>query len=150
MWYRVTIRRQPASAWEVYALPTTDPEILCRVVQLARQTAADLAVVQAESASELRGLVQRFLKGELEVAAHARYAAHTPYGLRSQREHMAVGATLDTRRALIEQGPGGDLDQPYHFELPENGQTQRAWLRLLARHWPAARQSGDGTQDHDA
>jgi hypothetical protein len=42
-------------------------------------------------------------------------------------------AALEGRRVLLEQGAGGDYDEPYTFALPVSVKQTLAWARLLAR-----------------
>lgn len=131
--YQVMARPHEGAVWERYAAPTDDPFMAMRQIQRAKATQAEVTVIQAATSSELNALVDRMTQhdcGEMWAAGAPRTASPATSSPTSPPD----------KRWEMEQGPGGDHDEPYRFELPVSAQIMRAWLRLLARHFRA---SGD-------
>ncbi|WIG58767.1 MAG: hypothetical protein OJF49_001513 [Ktedonobacterales bacterium] len=137
MWYRVVIRKQTEDAWETYGLPTPHQEILTGLLRQARTSAAVLAVIQAENPTELRDRVRLFLSGSLTAAAPVWHLPPSSAAALPPTHKAAASAAphiLDARRWEIERGAGGDHDQPYRFELPQNPRILAKWIRLFLDH----------------
>ncbi len=67
---------------------------------------------------------------------HARAAASRQTLERPEAGAVFFGkvvSALERRREALEDGMGGDHDQPYSFGLPSSTQQVLAWVRLLAR-----------------
>lgn len=126
--YQVMSRERQGAPWERYAAPTNDPFLAMRQVQRAKVTQAEVTVVQAATTSELDELVDRMAHHDCAEI----WAAGGP--VNSPASSPARRSLPDERRWELEQGPGGDHDEPYRFELPASAPIMRAWVRLLARH----------------
>ncbi|MGH2516957.1 MAG: hypothetical protein ACRDHP_14995 [Ktedonobacterales bacterium] len=126
--YQVMIRKQHGATWETYAAPTGDPFVAMRHLQQAKGTHAEVTVVQATTASELALLVDRMKHRDCTETWS------TGAAIEQQPAQPSHEALLDERhRWAMEQGPGGDHDEPYHFELPASARVTRAWIQLMAR-----------------
>ncbi|MBF6589247.1 MAG: hypothetical protein IVW57_01795 [Ktedonobacterales bacterium] len=130
MIYQVMIRRQVGMAWVAYAAPTDDPSDVVRLIQAANQQYAEVTVLQAESKQALAVVLARLRNGELPT-----HTISPLPGLTATPRVTVQDMPMERRRWEIEQGPGGDHDEPYEFRLPGNMEVAAAWLRLLARRW---------------
>lgn len=131
MIYQVLARANAQAAWEPYQAMTRDPLHALTLLQKASRSYGEVSVIQAESAHLLREQVRRLRLGE--PTGHE--ASATP-SLTATPRLSLVGATIESQRWAIEQGPGGDHDVPYHFDPPVSGHTLQRWAQLMA----AARQ----------
>jgi hypothetical protein len=129
MYYQVMIRRQRSAAWDTHLSPTNDPFLAMRLLQRVKRDVPDATVVKAASLEALRELIQRMI-GDAQIAADAQVFA----------DEMAAAA--NSRRWELEDGPGGDHDQPYIFELPSSLVVLSRWLDLFARRWRDTSGSG--------
>ena len=126
MIYQVLARANAQAAWEPYQAMTRDPLHALMLLQKASRSYGEVSVIQAESAHLLREQVQRLRLGE--PSGHE--ASATP-SLSATPRISVLGATIESQRWEIEQGPGGDHDAPYHFELPLSAPTLRRWTQLM-------------------
>lgn len=129
--YQVMIRRQQGGVWETYATPTGDPFVAMRHLQQAKGTHAEVTVVQATTASELALLVERMAHGVRAETVAAENAIGAQYSLPAHP--LYANLAEERHRWEMEQGSGGDHDERYHFELPEDPQVTHAWIALMAR-----------------
>lgn len=137
MLYQVMIRRHETGSWEAFQSPTEDPFSAMRLIQLANSVHAEVTVLQGDSAPALDELVAGLRRGEIPGTSGSPFP-----GLTSTPRVHIEDAPLEHRRWEIEQGPGGDHDQPYRFTLPQNSEILAIWLRLL-RRWQEAHGNGD-------
>jgi hypothetical protein len=126
MIYQVLARANAQAAWEPYQAMTRDPLHALMLLQKASRSYEEVSVIQAESAHLLREQVRRLRLGE--PTGHE--ASATP-SLSATPRISVIGATIESQRWAIEQGPGGDHDTPYHFEAPISEHTLRRWTQLL-------------------
>lgn len=126
MVYQVLARANAQAAWEPYQAMTRDPLHALMLLQKASRSYGEVSVIQAQSAHLLREQVRRLRLGE--PTGHE--ASATP-SLSGTPRLSVVGATIESQRWAIEQGPGGDHDIPYHFEPPISEHTLRLWTHLM-------------------
>jgi hypothetical protein len=134
MVYQVLARVSAQVAWEPYQAMTRDPLHAMTLLQKANRTFAEVSVIQAESAHLLREQVRRLRAGE-----PSGYEVCPLPSLTATPRISVIGATIESQRWAIEQGPGGDHDIPYRFEMSLSADTLGRWAQLMA----AARQQDD-------
>jgi hypothetical protein len=134
MVYQVLARVSAQVAWEPYQAMTRDPLHAMTLLQKASRTFAEVSVIQAESARLLREQVRLLRAGE----PSGQEVCPLP-SLTATPRISVVGATIESQRWAIEQGPGGDHDVPYRFEPHVSAQTLSRWAQLMA----AARHQDD-------
>jgi hypothetical protein len=137
MIYQILVRPQSDQTWKPFGLPTSDPFTAMRLIQQANSQHNEVTVLQAESLSAVRALLERLERGELppEAVSIAPSLTSTP-------KISVQDGFWELRRWDLEQGAGGDHDTPYRFELPANAQVVAAWLSLMANR--RRRAEGDG------
>lgn len=76
--------------------------------------------------------IRTYSCGEAPALAAVAVLAREPH----QAEPTAApggDVTLESRRVLLEQGEGGDYDEPYTFTLPDSVKQMLVWAGLLAQ-----------------
>jgi hypothetical protein len=136
MMYQVLARVSAQVAWEPYEAMTRDPLHAVALLHKANRTFVEVSVIQAESAALLREQVRR-----LRVGEPSGYEACPLPSLTATPRVSLVGASVESERWAIEQGPGGDHDVPYRFEASISAQTLARWAQLMS----AAQNLGDTT-----
>jgi hypothetical protein len=131
MLYQVLMRTSRAAQWRCATPPTRDLQRARAQLHMARRYAAGAMLVAVETLSEHAQVTQR-LRDESAAALCAQASAPPPPAAATAtpgnwQDHHAE------RRWELECGPGGDDDEPYHFEAPTSEMTRRIWARLLAR-----------------
>lgn len=126
MLYQVLARADAQAAWEPYQAMTRDPLYALTLLRKASRTYAEVSVIEAESAVALRQQVRRLRAGE----PTGQESCPVP-SLSGTPTLSLVGATIESQRWAIEQGPGGDHDVPYRFEAPVSEHTLRHWAQLV-------------------
>jgi hypothetical protein len=137
MIYQVLVRQRGDEGWAPYARPTSDPFVAMRLIQQANRQHYEVTVLQAEHLGALRALLERLRRGELPAQMVSAVPSLTSTPRVSVRDEI-----WEVRRWELEQGPGGDHDTPYRFELPPSAQVLAAWLSLMANRW--RRDGGNG------
>ena len=132
--YQVLARGACAPSWQITAPPTRDPWLARRRLHEAHRYAAVAVLAMASTSHGLAQLVWRLQREEPACA----FAAYVGDNIADSADGALARplderAFLDVRRWHLEQGPGGDHDQPYSFMLPAEGHVVLAWVRLLAR-----------------
>ncbi|HEU5346784.1 MAG TPA: hypothetical protein VFX31_09155 [Ktedonobacterales bacterium] len=136
MLYQVLTRASAQATWEPFQAMTRDPLQAIALLRQAAAAFAEVSVIQAESAALLREQARRLRANE--PTGHER--CPLPSLTATPRISLApVGA--ESQRWALEQGPGGDHDQPYHFVAPISEQTLTRWAQLMS----AARERLDGS-----
>ncbi len=130
MMYQVLIRACAGAAWVAYASPTDDPYQVVLLIQAANQQYAEVTVLQAESVAALTELLRQVRSG----AVSAQAVSPLP-GLTATPRVRVEDPPMERLRWELEQGPGGDHDEPYAFSMPESTEVLRAWMRLMGRRW---------------
>ncbi len=69
MVYQVLVRPRADENWESFGLPTSDPFTAMRLIQQAHQQHEEVSVLQADTLSALKGLLERLERGELPAQA---------------------------------------------------------------------------------
>lgn len=127
MMYQVLARASAEVAWGPYQAMTRDMRQALALVQQAKRAFAEVTVIQAETAMLLREQVQR-----LRIGEPSGYEVCPLPSLTATPLVSLVGATIESERWAIEQGPGGDHDVPYRFEASISPQTLARWAQLMS------------------
>jgi len=132
MFYQVLTRRHAGSAWHMCGPPTSDHCGAQRRFHEAKRFCAASILVQTATPRELALLIGLVQRGEATPDQHQNSpcSASTAYACSAPQ---AQPASLDEQRRHLEQGSGGDHDEPYRFELPEGLDIWYQWIRLLAQ-----------------
>lgn len=148
MVYQVLARASAQAVWEPFQAMTRDPLHAMTLLQKARRTFAEVSIIQAESANLLREQVRLLRAGE----PSGQEVSPLP-SLTATPRISVIGATIESQRWAIEQGPGGDHDVPYRFETSVSAHTLRRWAQLMAvarrQDEEAAAMAADGDSDSD-
>ncbi len=126
MLYQVLARANAQAAWEPYQAMTRDPLQALTLLRRASRTYAEVSVIEAESAVALRQQVRQLRAGE----PTGQESCPVP-SLSGTPRLSLVGATIESQRWAIEQGPGGDHDVPYRFEPTLSAHTLQRWAQLV-------------------
>ncbi|HZC07571.1 MAG TPA: hypothetical protein VE338_18190 [Ktedonobacterales bacterium] len=137
MVYQVLARANAEAAWEPFQAMTRDPLHALTLLRKATRTFAEVSIIQAETGAILREQVRRLRAGEPSGDESCPLPA-----LSATPRVSLVGATIESQRWAIEQGPGGDHDVPYRFESAVPAQILARWAQLLGN---VQRRSADST-----
>lgn len=126
MIYQVMTRPATNAPWHPFAKATTDPFVVMRLIQLANQRASEVTVVQAADEQALVRVLGELARGERTTGTLSAVPSLTA----TPRVSIS-DPPLDERRWELENGPGGDRDEPYAFVLPQNEAVLVSWLSLF-------------------
>ena len=139
MIYQVLTRGGVGAAWVAYSNPTGDPLQVVLLIQAANQQYAEVTVLQAESVAALTELLRQVRGGRVP----AQGVSPLP-GLTGTPRVRVEDPPMERRRWEMEQGKGGDHDEPYAYRPPASTEVMAAWMRLLARRWRERQPGGQG------
>lgn len=127
MLYQVLTRANQQTAWEPFHAMTRDPLYAMALVRKAGQVFAEVSVIQAVTASQMREQVRLLRAGR---SAHGEVSP-VPSLTATPRVSLE-DSCIEGQRWAMERGPGGDHDVPYRFEGQIAGDTLRRWVSLMA------------------
>lgn len=126
MLYQVLTRASAQATWEPFQAMTRDPLQAIALLRHAARAFAEVSVIQAETAALLREQAQRLRANEPTGQERCPLPSLTA----TPRISLAP-ASVESQRWALEQGPGGDHDQPYHFAGTISEQTLTRWAQLM-------------------
>ena len=129
MQYQVMIKTGGIARWRYVTLPTSDLHRARTQFQTVKRYNAGALLLAANNLFDLAQLTQRLCNvGEVTGIQ----SCATPYPIPAATTQRNWRDYCADPRWELERGPGGDHDEPYHFEPPTSEATRRAWARLLA------------------
>ena len=126
MLYQVLTRASAQATWEPFQAMTRDPLQAIALLRQAARAFAEVSVIQAETAALLREQAQRLRANEPTGQERCPLPSLTA----TPRISLAP-VSMESQRWALEQGPGGDHDQPYRFAGPISEQTLTRWAQLM-------------------
>lgn len=157
LYYRVAYKSNLSDIWQWKSTKLTSTEALFRLLRSYRAVSQDrFHVFTAATSDELDEQLDQLNKTEAEIFQYGpevppkEIEEGAPSLVRGEQAKISnlsyvpyfddmasIGDTtrrvLERRRLDLEEGEGGDHDEPYVFSMPVTIQVRLAWTRLLGK-----------------
>lgn len=157
LYYRVAFKSNLTDIWQWKSTKLTSTEALFRLLRSYRAVSQDrFHVFTAATSDELDEQLDELNKREAEIFQYGPEApvremeehthsmvsqeqtrisnlSYVPYLSDQPTLEDTTNRVLERRRLDIEEGEGGDHDEPYVFSMPVTIQERLAWSRLLGK-----------------